>query len=71
MMFSRWAKLKKDFYKQKKDHFVITTVGEPIEIEATVTMVAHQGEQISQPVGCAEKAENPDYTNVRLQVIVE
>ena len=53
------------------DYFVITTVGEPIDVETTVTMVAHQGEQISQPVGCAEKAENPDYTNVRLQVMVD
>ena len=50
---------------------MITTVGEPIDVETTVTMVAHQGEQISQPVGCAEKAENPDYTNVRLQVMVD
>ena len=53
------------------DHFVITTIGDPIDVEATVTMVTHQGEQISQPVGCAEKTENPDYTNVPLQVIID
>ena len=52
-------------------HFVLSALGEPIDVDATVTMVAHQGEQIAQPVGCAEKPENPDYTNVRMQVIVE
>ena len=44
------------------DHFVITTIGEAIDLEATVTMVAHQGERISQPVGCT--GTRTDYTNV-------
>lgn len=53
------------------NHFVMTVLGEPIDIDATVTMVAHQGEQIAQPIGCGAKPENPDYTNVRMQVLVE
>lgn len=52
-------------------HFVLTVLGEQIEVDATVTMVAHQGEQIAQPIACGAKPENPDYTNVRMQVIVE
>lgn len=53
------------------NHFVLTVLGEPIDVGATVTMVAHQGEQIAQPIGCGAKPENPDYTNVRMQVVIE
>ncbi len=53
------------------NHFVLTVRGEPIDVDATVTMVAHQGEQIAQPIGCGAKPENPDYTNVRMQVALE
>ena len=52
-------------------HFVLTILGEPVDVDATVTMVSHQGEQIVQPIGCGAKPENPDYTNVRMQVVVE
>lgn len=53
------------------NQFVLTVLGEPIDVDATVTMVAHQGEQVAQPIGCGAKPDNPDYTNVQLQVVVE
>ena len=53
------------------NHFVLTVLGEPIDVDTTVTMVAHQGEQVAQPIGCGAKPENPDYTNVRIQVAIE
>ena len=53
------------------DHFVLTTLGEPSDTQATVTMVAHQGEQIAQPIGCGPKEDNPDYSGVQMSVTVE
>ena len=53
------------------NHFVLTVLGEPISVEATVTMVAHQGEQIAQPIGCGTKADNPDHSGVQMSVDVE
>ncbi len=53
------------------DHFVLTTLGEPIDTQATVTLVAHQGEQIAQPIGCGPKEDNPDYSGVQMSVDVE
>ena len=53
------------------DHFVLTILGESLDIEATMLMVAHQGEQVAQPVGCGPKVDNPDYSNVQLRVTVQ
>ena len=53
------------------NHFVLTVMGEPTSVDATVTMVAHQGATVAQPMGCGPKPEAPDYTNVRMQVVVE
>ncbi len=52
-------------------HFVLTVLGEPTSADATVTMVAHQGEQIAQPIGCGTKADNPDHSGVQMSVDVE
>lgn len=53
------------------EHFVLTVLGEPVDVDATVTMVAHQGEQIAQPIGCGAKPENPDHSVVQMRVDVE
>lgn len=53
------------------EHFVLTTLGEPVAIQSTVTMVAHQGEQIAQPIGCGAKPESPDHSGVQMSVDVE
>jgi hypothetical protein len=53
------------------DHFVLTIQGESIDIESTLSIVAHQGEQVAQPIACGGKVDNPDYSTVELSVVTE
>ena len=53
------------------DYFVLTVQGEPVSLNPKITMIAHQGERVAQPIACGGKVDNPDHLSVELSVVIE
>ena len=53
------------------DYFVLTVQGAPVVLNPMITMIAHQGERVAQPIACGGKVDNPDHSSVELSVVIE